>query len=108
MNLVGVIKEVLGRYVLGITSSILRGARLNGSFWSESKCDFIVALSTTARDDGKVTGSFMTVYKRPSEVHQNFVSGGMIGTPTDEPKNSSGISPRSSSSSKVALRISTF
>lgn len=56
------------QYALGMTSSIFKGARLNGSFESESRCDLIVALSTTARDDGKVTGSFITVYNRPSII----------------------------------------
>ena len=65
--------EVTGVYALGITSSIFSGERLNGSFGSESKCDLIVALSTTTRDDGKVTGSLMTVYKSESRVHPKSV-----------------------------------
>ena len=68
---------VMGWHALGITSSIFKGARLNGSFESESRCDLIVALSTTARDDGKVTGSFMTVYSRASIVHQASVTHGI-------------------------------
>ena len=70
-------KEATKRYALGMASSIFKGARLNGSFESESRCDLIVAISTTARDDGKVTGSFMTVYSRASTVHPVLVKLGI-------------------------------
>ena len=45
----------------GTTSSIVNGARLNGSFESDNRCDFIVARSRMVLDDGKQTGSRITV-----------------------------------------------
>ena len=45
-----------------MTSSRVRGTRLNGSLESDRRCDLIVALSRTARDEGSVTGSRMRVY----------------------------------------------
>lgn len=45
-----------------MTSSMLRGTRLKGSFVSDNRCDLIVALSTTTLEDGNVTGSRMRVY----------------------------------------------
>src|ERR1700733_12918345 len=46
----------------GMTSSIVRGKRLNGSFESERRCDLIVERSTIVLEDGSNTGFLMTVY----------------------------------------------
>lgn len=51
----------------GTTSSIESGTRLNGSLVSDNKCDLMVDRSTTARDEGNVTGSRITVNIRGSK-----------------------------------------
>ena len=45
-----------------MTSSMVRGIRLKGSFESESKCDLMVGRSMIVREDGSMTGSRITVY----------------------------------------------
>lgn len=46
---------------LGMTSSMDKGARLNGSLVSESRCDLIVARSMMVLEDGNMTGSRISV-----------------------------------------------
>jgi hypothetical protein len=55
------IEDLIGLNSPGTTSSIERGARLNGSFESDNKWDLIVALSRTVFDEGRSTGSRITV-----------------------------------------------
>ena len=47
--------------ILVITSSIDRGTRLNGSLLSDKRCDLIVDLSMVTLEDGRMTGSRMSV-----------------------------------------------
>lgn len=53
-------------YLPGTTSSILNGARLNGSFGSLSRCDRMVERSTDVREVGRMTGSSISVNIRGS------------------------------------------
>lgn len=47
--------------LLGCSISNVSGFRLNGSVVSESRCDFIVDMSTVTPDVGKITGFFIMV-----------------------------------------------
>ena len=59
-------KKETRSYLPGTTSSILNGARLNGSFGSLSRCDRMVERSTDVREVGRMTGSSISVNIRGS------------------------------------------
>ena len=63
------------RDALGMTSSRVRGIRLNGSLVSDNRCDLIVDRSTIVRDEGSVTGSRMRVYMSGSAQNNGLDSG---------------------------------
>ena len=52
--------------VPGMTSSILRGTRLNGSLGSLRRCDRIVERSIVTREAGRITGSSIRLKIRGS------------------------------------------
>lgn len=89
-----------------MTSSMERGARLKGSFESDNRCDLIVDRSMMVLDEGSMTGSRMTVAISGSA--QRIMSYRSRVRMCHIPKNSSGISPRSSSASNEAFASSTL
>ncbi len=97
------------RSLPGMTSSMRKGARLKGSLGSLSRCDRMVDRSIDTLDVGRITGSFIrsningSRSRKVSRAVEPTAQGTGRGRKRKPvPRNSSGMTPRSSSACSSA------